>query len=140
MKEPKDKRTKAYKKWKANEEKSRINLGDKVAAVTEATGIKAAVKFVFGEDCGCSERQESLNQKVNKLFGRNHIEPLTEEDYNYILDVMNKRGVSHNDQIAMTRIYERVFQKKFKTTCTSCSFMANIYRPLERLVNAYQEN
>lgn len=140
MREPKDKRTKAYKKWKANEEKSRLNLGDKVAAVTEATGIKAAVKFVFGEDCGCSERQETLNKEVNKLFGSKHVEPLTEEEYIYILEVMDKRGVSHNDQIAMIRIYERVFQKKFTTSCTSCSFMANIYKPLEKLINAYDEN
>lgn len=140
MREPKDKRTKAYKKWKANEEKSKLNLGDKIAAVTEATGIKAAVKFVFGEDCGCSERQETLNKEVNKLFGSKHVEPLTEEEYIYILEVMDKRGVSHNDQIAMIRIYERVFQKKFTTSCTSCSFMANIYKPLEKLINAYDEN
>lgn len=141
MKEtPKDKRTKAYKVWKANEEKNKLNLGDKIAAVTEATGIKAAVKFIFGEDCGCEERQETLNKEVNKLFGSKHVEPLTEEEYIYILEVMDKRGVSHNDQIAMIRIYERVFQKKFTTSCTSCSFMANIYKPLEKLINAYNEN
>ena len=141
MKEtPKDKRTKAYKVWKANEEKNKLNLGDKIAAVTEATGIKAAVKFVFGDDCGCEERQETLNKEVNKLFGSKHVEPLTEEEYIYILEVMDKRGVSHNDQIAMIRIYERVFQKKFTTSCTSCSFMANIYKPLEKLINAYNEN
>ena len=68
MKQPKDKRTKAYKKWLANEKKSQINLGDKVAKVTEATGIKKAVKFIFGEDCGCEERQEALNKEVNKIF------------------------------------------------------------------------
>jgi len=141
MKEtPKDKRTKAYKVWKANEEKNKLNLGDKIAAVTEATGIKAAVKFIFGDDCGCEERQETLNKEVNKLFGSKHVEPLTEEEYIYILEVMDKRGVSHNDQIAMIRIYERVFQKKFTTSCTSCSFMANIYKPLEKLINAYNEN
>ena len=141
MKEtPKDKRTKAYKVWKANEEKNKLNLGDKIAAVTEATGIKAAVKFIFGEDCGCEERQETLNKEVNKLFGSKHVEPLTEEEYIYILEVMDKRGVSHNDQIAMIRIYERVFQKKFTTSCTSCSFMANNYKPLEKLINAYNEN
>jgi len=139
-KTPKDKRTKAYKVWKANEEKNKLNLGDKIAAVTEATGIKAAVKFIFGDDCGCEERQETLNKEVNKLFGSKHVEPLTEEEYIYILEVMDKRGVSHNDQIAMTRIYERVFQKKFTTSCTSCSFMANIYKPLEKLINAYNEN
>ena len=137
MKQPKDKRTKAYKKWLANEKKSQINLGDKVAKVTEATGIKKAVKFIFGEDCGCEERQETLNKEINKIFGRRHTEPLTEDEYNYILSVIPKRGVSINDQIVMTRIYERVFNKKVTTSCTSCSFMSTIYRPLEKLINAY---
>jgi len=135
-----DKRKKAYKIWKANEEKSKINLGDKVAKVTKATGIDKVVKFVFGEDCGCEERQEALNTEINKLFGRRHTEPLTQEEYLYILEVIDKRGVSHDDQIKMIRIYERVFEKKFTTSCTSCSFMANIYNPLEKLVNAYNEN
>ena len=137
---PKDKRTKAYKKWLANEKKTQLNIGDKVAAITEATGVKAAVKFIFGEDCGCSERQESLNEGVNKIFGRKHVEPLTEKEYNLIEKVINQRGISHNDQIEMIRIYERVFQKKFTTSCTSCSFMANIYKPLEKLFNEYNEH
>ena len=45
-------------------------LGDTVAAVTEATGIKALVEAVT-EDCGCQERQASLNNPnllINKLF------------------------------------------------------------------------
>ena len=62
---------------------------------------------------------------------------LTEDEYNYILSVIPKRGVSINDQIVMTRIYERVFNKKVTTSCTSCSFMSTIYRPLEKLINAY---
>lgn len=39
-------------------------LGDTVAAITGATGIKAVVKALFGPDCGCSERQEKLNEWV----------------------------------------------------------------------------
>jgi len=37
-------------------------LGDSIAKVTQATGINKAVKAVVGEDCGCKERQEKLNQ------------------------------------------------------------------------------
>lgn len=36
-------------------------LGDLVAKVTEVTGIKAVVKAVAGDDCGCVERQQKLN-------------------------------------------------------------------------------
>tara|TARA_R110000824_G_scaffold14985_3_gene63338 strand:+ start:8840 stop:9460 length:621 start_codon:yes stop_codon:yes gene_type:complete len=42
-------------------------LGDTVAKITKATGIKRATKTVFGaikKDCGCKERQN----KLNKLF------------------------------------------------------------------------
>ena len=39
-------------------------LGDTVAAITEATGIKALVKTLFGENCGCDARQEALNKLV----------------------------------------------------------------------------
>lgn len=39
-------------------------LGDTVAAITEATGIKAVVKAMFGENCGCDIRQEKLNKLV----------------------------------------------------------------------------
>jgi len=39
-------------------------LGDTIAAIMEATGVKAVVKAVMGEDCGCEARQ----QKLNELF------------------------------------------------------------------------
>lgn len=37
-------------------------LGDLVAKVTEVTGIKAVVEAVAGEDCGCAQRQQKLNE------------------------------------------------------------------------------
>lgn len=39
-------------------------LGDTIAAIMEATGVKAVVKAIVGEDCGCEARQ----QKLNELF------------------------------------------------------------------------
>lgn len=39
-------------------------LGDTVAAITQATGVKALVKSLFGENCGCDARQEALNKLV----------------------------------------------------------------------------
>jgi hypothetical protein len=50
--------------------KKHKGLGDTVAAVTAATGIKALVESIT-EDCGCQERQASLNNPdllINKLF------------------------------------------------------------------------
>jgi hypothetical protein len=45
-------------------------LGDTVAAVTAATGIKTLVESIT-KDCGCKERQASLNNPdllINKLL------------------------------------------------------------------------
>lgn len=37
-------------------------LGDFVAKVTEVTGIKAVVEAVAGDNCGCAQRQQKLNE------------------------------------------------------------------------------
>ena len=62
-----DKRSKEYKAWKAKHEKASKGLGDTVEKITTATGIKKAVKFIAGEDCGCDERKEKLNKVFRKL-------------------------------------------------------------------------
>ncbi len=117
MEEPKDKRTKAYKEWKANQEKASEGLGDTIAKVTEATGIKKAVKFIAGEDCGCDERQERLN----RIFKYDKPECLNEDEYEYIADwIENGKNKLNNKQLKeMNVIYNRVFKKKFK--CQKCS-------------------
>jgi len=45
-------------------------LGDTVAAIAETVGIKTLVESIT-DDCGCQERQASLNNPdllINKLF------------------------------------------------------------------------
>ena len=117
MEQPKDKRTKAYKDWKANQEKASEGLGDTIAKVTEVTGIKKAVKFIAGEDCGCDERQERLN----RVFKYNKPECLNEQEYEYISDwIENGKDKLNSKQLKeMNVIYNRVFKKKFK--CQKCS-------------------
>lgn len=134
-----DKRTKAYKKWLANEQKEKSNLavGDKIAKITKKTGVDKAVKFVFGEDCGCKERQEKVNDYVAKLFGRRHILPLTQDEYEYILSTKDERKLSIEQQAKMRLIHERIFNVRQVSGCSSCSFASRIWRPLLRLVEAY---
>lgn len=117
MEQPKDKRTKAYKDWKANQEKASEGLGDTIAKVTEATGIKKAVKFIAGEDCGCDERQERLN----RIFKYNKPECLNEDEYKYIATwIENGSNKLNSKQLKeMNVIYNRVFKKKFR--CQKCS-------------------
>ena len=131
MKQPKDKRTKAYKDWKANQEKASEGLGDTIAKVTEATGIKKAVELIAGEDCGCKERQDVLN----RLFKYNKPKCLEEDEYNYIADWIEKgkNQLSNKQLTEMNTIYNRVFSKKFK--CQKCSAP----RMMKDLVNIFKQ-
>jgi len=61
-------------------ENAPTGLGDVVEAITEVTGIKKAVKFLAGEDCGCDERKE----KLNKMRFRKQPLCLTESEYTFL--------------------------------------------------------
>jgi hypothetical protein len=92
-------------------------LGDTVENVLEATGIAAVVKFIAGDDCGCNERKEKLNQRFP------YFNCLTEQEYNYLteLDINNKYSLTPTEQKQILDIYQRVFNKrKSPTTCSSC--------------------
>ncbi len=140
MKEPKDKRTKAYKKWKANQEKAqaKFKVGDAIAKVTEATGIKNAVKYVFGEDCGCEERQQRVNTAVLRAFGKKHLMTLTEDEFNKIQEAIDAHKISLLLQKELRVIHEKVFKVKTVSSCNSCSFMSTVFKPLKKLVELYK--
>ena len=133
-----DKRTKEYKsyaEWKENQEAASEGLGDSVEKITEATGIKAAVKFIAGEDCGCDERKE----KLNKLFSYNKPECLTEDEYNYLSEFYSKERsvIAGLEKQQLLLIYNRVFKtNKRMTSCSAC--MRNIYTRLKEYFEAYQ--
>ena len=139
MKEPKDKRTKAYKEWKKNfdaeQEKKSKGLGDDIEKITEATGIKKLVKFIAGEDCGCDERKD----KLNKIFRHNKLECLTEDEYDYLTEFFAKnKNVLNNQEIRkLYEISNRVFNKKSKpSSCSSC--VRTIVLRLKKIIDAYK--
>lgn len=134
-----DKRTKAYKEWKAQFEAKQSGeskgIGDTIEKITEATGIKKAVKFLAGEDCGCDERKD----KLNKLFRYQKPECFTEEEYTYLNQVFstNRNVIPPSQQTKMLKIYNRVFHSNKKpTSCGSC--FASTYKDLKTLMNEYK--
>tara|TARA_R110000751_G_scaffold45824_2_gene103634 strand:+ start:1053 stop:1493 length:441 start_codon:yes stop_codon:yes gene_type:complete len=134
MEAPKDKRTKAYKSWKANYDKQSKGLGDTIAKITKATGIDKAVKFLAGEDCGCSERQEALN----KTFKYKRPKCLLENEYEYLTNWFSvpRNNVHPIQQKDLIKIYNRVFSKKQEiTSCSSC--IRNIVDDLNALYKTY---
>ncbi len=130
---PKDKRTKAYKEWKAKHAQASEGLGDTVEKITKATGIKKAVKWLAGEDCGCSERQE----KLNEMFRYKKPECLTEDEFNLISTAVKNKQIKFTPQEQETykNIYERVF--KAKVECTPCSFAKVVWKDLVAIYNYY---
>lgn len=128
-----DKRSKAYKEWKKNHAKSSEGLGDTVEKITKATGIKKAVKFLAGEDCGCDERKE----KLNEMFRYRKPECLTESEFDLIKTAVdtNKNKFTPSEQEEYKNIYERIF--KVKVECTPCSFAKVVWKDLLQVYNQY---
>ena len=120
-------------------------LGDAVEAVTTATGIKAIVKHMVGEDCGCNERKEKLNEWGNKIqdkiatfFRRNTIKPLTPEEYEYLDTFFSrpKLTMKPSEQYKMLEINNRVFSQRLQySTCGSC--VQAMVNQLKHVYDAY---
>ena len=131
-----DKRTKEYKEWKANQEAEpkTKGLGDSIEKITKATGISDVVKFIAGEDCGCDERKE----KLNELFPYKNPECFTEEEYNWIGAFIRRKPtkVTAAEQKTLYSIYNRVFHSNKQTgSCKSC--VQEIYDALKFYYEKY---
>lgn len=110
-------------------------LGDTVEKVLSAVGIDKAVKFIAGEDCGCTDRREVLNS----IFPYEKPNCLLEEEYQYLSKYFSKKPntITVDRQKKLVGIYNRVFNDNAITTsCTSC-FLNNIHKKLERVYNEY---
>lgn len=94
-------------------------LGDTIDQITTATGIKALVKFIAGDDCGCNERKAKLNER----FPYKKANCLTEQNYNY-LDTFfkaNKTQLNPIEQTELLAIYNATFNSNVgQTSCNSC--------------------
>ena len=128
-----DKRSKAYKEWKAKHAAASEGLGDTVEKITKATGIKKAVKFLAGEDCGCDERKE----KLNEIFRYRKPECLSESEFDLIKMAVDtkKNKFTPDEQETFKNIYERIF--KVKVECTPCSFAKVVWKDLNAVYNQY---
>lgn len=101
-----------------------IGLGDVVETITQATGIKKAVEWIMGDDCGCDERKEKLN-KIR--FSRTNRTPncLNESEFKLLDELYSRTLINKLTKEEAEDIYKahcRVFGYKYqKGYCTSCS-------------------
>jgi hypothetical protein len=136
-----DKRTKAYKDWKAKFEKEQETksegLGDTVAKIAEATGITKLVKSIYGDDCGCDERKT----KLNKFLTYKVVNCLNEDEYTYlkgfIYTIVNR--VNAEDKVRLITIFSRVYgTNKYKTTTSCSSCVRDVVNSLKQLIKNYE--
>lgn len=134
MDKPKRKR-----RTKAQMEASKVvnesqGLGDTVEKVLEATGIAKVAKWIMGEDCGCEERK----QKLNELFPYKKPLCLQEDEYTYLTEFFSRgtNRIKPTEQQQLLRIYNRVFKERQEpTTCSSC--WQNILNKLSKVHAEY---
>ena len=94
-------------------------LGDTVEKVLRKTGIAKVAKAVLGEDCGCENRQELLND----LFPYKKYNAPTDEELDIInwLFTQGKNTISGSMVKEFYSVYNRIFNDKLQpTNCSSC--------------------
>lgn len=119
------------KKTKSN------GLGDDIAKVTKAVGIDKLVKAVFGEDCGCEERQV----KLNKMFPHHKPECLTEIEYNDLTRLLKLTRFDAQDNFRITAISRRVMHKNHGQRISSCGpCMLTVIEDLQKVYDNYKKD
>ena len=104
---------------KRTAKKKSEGYGDTIEKITEATGIKAAVKWIAGDDCGCEERKE----KLNNLWRYTKPKCLQEDEHEWLNEWYAKRRetMKPSEQKKMLTIYNRIFSTNQQPTqCSSC--------------------
>jgi hypothetical protein len=112
-------------------------LGDTIDQITTATGIKALVKFVAGDDCNCDQRKEALN----KLFPYSKPNCLSEQDYNFLKEFfeVTRGSVVPTVQYRLNQIYTSTFNKNAEfTNCGSC--LLDRISELKKVFDSYVED
>jgi len=141
MEKPKRKRRTKAELEKANAEKVYTTtpsegLGDTIEKITEATGIKKLVKWMVGEDCGCDERK----QKLNELFPYKKVNCMLEEEYLFFKEWYDKNTdrIKPSEAMVLLKMYNRIFNRKEEsTTCASC--WREFIKKLTNVYNTYKE-
>ena len=146
----------AYPDIKSNSKKGFIQklkvsrgLGDVMEAVTESTGIKAAVEFFTpeGKDCGCSERKERWNKKYNWK----QVNCMQQSEYDWFTSFKKRYeiAVSHtgSGQISKIDIYElhRLYRRLFRINlkiCSNCPSAAGVIKEavknIDKIYDSYE--
>ena len=136
-----DRRSKEFRLMKEEfASQSVVNgLGDVLEDIAKVTGIKALVKAVAGEYCGCEERREILNNLLPR--GRKQIRIMTEEEhikYGKFI-ATRKQGRLEADEVKyLMSLYVDIYNRKWrKVRCTSCALAGRVKEAMADLDKTY---
>lgn len=112
-------------------------LGDTIKSVTDKTGLSKLVKTIFGDDCGCEERREKLN---NMFPNFQNIRPFTKDEKKVYESLMpqieKKQFVNPNQKKGLNILYKAVFDSEAKwSNCGSCN-----KKTIENLRRVYEKS
>jgi Fe-S cluster biogenesis protein NfuA len=121
-------------------------VGDVVEDVLNSAPVKpvteAVKKLIWkdGEDCGCEERKE----KLNNIFKRvKKPRCLTESDYIAMKQILPKINsyVDYGDMERIARAHASVFNYHFSGTCSSCvSRNRGIINDMKTILKEYEND
>ena len=139
-----DRRSKEFRLMKEEfaSQKEIRGLGDVINVITEVTGIKALVKAVAGEYCGCEERREKLNHLLPR--GRKQVKSLTKEEhteYGLFMDT-RKQGRLEADEVKyLMSLYTKIYNRKWaKVRCTQCALKGRVKEAMADLDRTYNNH
>ena len=146
-----DKRSKEYRELKealtnqsdANVSDEVVNgLGDVLEDIAKVTGIKAIVKAIAGEDCGCDERREKLNNLLPR--GRKQVRCMTDEEHAEYGEFMvtRKQGRLEADEVKyLMSLYTKIYNRKWaKVRCTQCALKGRVKEAMSDLDRTYNNH
>lgn len=115
-------------------------LGDSVEKILQKTGIKTAVQFIMGEDCGCEERK----QKLNELFPYKQPLCMTENEHQWWTQFIatNSTTISNEETKMIVAIYNRIFQTRRTYKPCKCNPKAwqKMIDEINIIFNTYDQN
>lgn len=121
-------------------------LGDTVEKITKATGIKKVTKAIFGDDCGCNERKEKLNELFTyKRQAQRCLEENQYKQYKMYRDTRTLNVWNEAEIHFIIKLYAHVFAIQYNPNdlCRSCSgsgkILFRLSKELDSVFESYKE-
>lgn len=120
-----------------NKENKSKGLGDDIAKFTEKTGISKLVKTIFGDSCGCAERQRLLNERYPNF---KNIRAFTKDEkkiYEKLIPrIQSTSRITPQEKTSLGLLYQAVFETPAKwSSCGSCN-----KKTLDNLKKIYEKS